>query len=133
MSKRLSTFIHETVAPGVTYYVLQLGLGYTLKWLWQIAAWVTGRAFYCDALAGKSSYNISINGDMTVSCSCQDRDGSGFLGDLRANTFDQIFSGAIANRFRRKLGTPSSLGGNFVPICASERQAAHVKRWERLV
>lgn len=126
MSKRLSAFVHETVAPGVTYYVLQLGLGYTLKWFWQIVAFVTGRAFYCDALAGKSTYNISINGDMTVSCSCQDRDGSGFLGDLRANSFGQIFGGAIADRFRREL----SLGKLPVSWCIHCRERRLVSKKE---
>lgn len=60
-------------------------------------------AFYCNALQGQSTYNICINCDMTVSCNCQDYDGSGHIGDLRANTFEEIFRGGKAQQFREAL------------------------------
>src|SRR5471030_2386752 len=52
------------------------------RWL-EMRAKITGQKFYCSALAGDSEYNITINSDLTVSCNCQDYDGSGHLGDLR--------------------------------------------------
>jgi len=62
-----------------------------------------GEAFYCKALQGLSDYNICINSDMTVSCNCQDYDGSGHIGDLNHQTFEEIFSGPVAQGFRKSL------------------------------
>ena len=59
--------------------------------------------FYCKALQGESNYDICINADMTVSCNCQDYDGFGHIGDLQTETFEQIFRGKIAQRFREHL------------------------------
>lgn len=59
--------------------------------------------YYCIALSGESCYNICINSDMTVTCNCQDYDGSGIIGDLNRNTFEDIFQGTAAQRFRKKL------------------------------
>jgi len=59
--------------------------------------------FYCAALAGESDFNICINSDMTVSCNCQDFDGSGRIGDLTTQTLEEIFSGPTAHRFRTML------------------------------
>lgn len=64
---------------------------------------MSNQSYYCRALHGDSSYNICINSDMTVSCNCQDFDASGHLGDLRENSFAQIFSGEKAQSFREKL------------------------------
>jgi len=61
------------------------------------------KRYRCKALQGLSSYNICINSDMTISCNCQDYDGSGHIGDLNNNTFEEIFSGPVALRFRRSL------------------------------
>ena len=53
---------------------------------WTICRWlelrtrVTGRKYYCESLAGESEYAITVNSDLTVSCSCQDYDGTGHLG-----------------------------------------------------
>ena len=52
--------------------------------------------FYCRALAGESGYNISINSDLTVSCSCQDSLMEGQIGDIKVNTFKEIFYGEKA-------------------------------------
>ena len=64
---------------------------------------VTGRKYYCEALAGESEYSLTINSDLTVSCNCQDYDGSGHLGDLRKNSFEEVFFGPVAQRFRDEL------------------------------
>ena len=60
-----------------------------LRWL-ELKATLTGRKYDCVALASESEYNISINSELTVLCNCQDYDGSGHLGDLRKNSFEEI-------------------------------------------
>jgi MoaA/NifB/PqqE/SkfB family radical SAM enzyme len=84
------------------------------RWL-ELRMRVTGRKYYCEALAGESEYSITINSDLTVSCSCQDYDGSGHLGDLRKNSFEEIFFGPVAERFRAELA------GGKVPISTCAR------------
>jgi len=74
---------------------------------------ITGRRYYCSTLAGEEDYNITINSDQTVSCMCQDYDGSGHIGDLRKNTFEEIFFGPVAQRFRDELAT----GKIPIPTC----------------
>jgi pyruvate-formate lyase-activating enzyme len=68
-----------------------------------LKAYCRNEAFYCRALAGESDYNICINCDLTVSCNCQDYDGSGQIGDLKEQTLEQIFHGSSATKFRAKL------------------------------
>lgn len=74
-----------------------------LRRLREMHARLTGRRFYCLSLAGEVRDGIFINSDMTVSCNCQDIDGTGRIGDLRAAPFEQIFSGPVADRLRREL------------------------------
>jgi MoaA/NifB/PqqE/SkfB family radical SAM enzyme len=72
--------------------------------LWHEArAKITGQKYYCNALVGESEYGITINSDLTVSCSCQDYDGSGHLGDLKKNSFEEIFHGPVAQKFQADL------------------------------
>jgi uncharacterized Fe-S cluster-containing radical SAM superfamily protein len=83
------------------------------------------RSYYCRALHGESDYNICINSDMTVSCNCEDYDGSGHIGDLQEQSFAQVFSGEKAQSFRKML-----LQGQLpVPWCkrCPERSAADSK------
>lgn len=61
------------------------------------------RRHYCRALAGESDYNICINSDMSVSCNCQDFDGSGQIGNLRTHTLAEIFSGETVRSFQTQL------------------------------
>ena len=75
----------------------------TLVHLHETRAKITGRGYYCGALVGDSEYGITINSDMTVSCSCQDYDGSGHLGDLKKNTFAEVFHGPVAQKFQADL------------------------------
>jgi len=63
----------------------------------------SGRGYYCSALTGESDYNLTINSDLTVSCNCQDYDGSGHLGDLHKNTFEEVFFGPVAQKFQDEL------------------------------
>lgn len=74
-----------------------------LVWGHEARAKVTGRNFYCNALVGESEYGITINSDLTISCSCQDYDGSGHLGDLKKNSFAEIFHGPVAQKFQADL------------------------------
>lgn len=62
-----------------------------------------GQRFYCRALSGESEYNLTINCDLTVSCSCQDYDGSGHLGDLKKSSFEEVYFGPTARKFREEL------------------------------
>jgi pyruvate-formate lyase-activating enzyme len=74
------------------------------KSLWlETRARVSGRGYYCSALTGDSDYNLTINSDLTVSCNCQDYDGSGHLGDLRKNSFEEVFFGPVAKKFQGEL------------------------------
>ena len=72
------------------------------RWL-ETRAKISGRGYYCNALAGESEYNITINSDRTVSCNCQDYEGDGHIGSLRKNTFEEIWFGPTAQKFRDEL------------------------------
>ena len=72
------------------------------RWI-ELRAKIAGQKFYCSALAGESDYNITINSDLTVSCNCQDYDGSGHIGDLRKNSFEEVFFGLVAKKFNDDL------------------------------
>ncbi len=58
--------------------ILRKLLKYRMEW----SAPLRGQRFYCRALGGESEYNLAIHCDLTVSCNCQDYDGSGQIGDL---------------------------------------------------
>jgi uncharacterized Fe-S cluster-containing radical SAM superfamily protein len=73
----------------------------TTKYEWR--AKLRGEAFHCSALSGLSEYNITVNCDGTVSCNCQDYDGSGHLGDLNQQSFKDVFFGPKAQGFREAL------------------------------
>jgi uncharacterized Fe-S cluster-containing radical SAM superfamily protein len=62
---------------------------------------------YCRALAGESDYNICVNSDMTVSCNCQDFDGTGHIGDLRSESLEEIFLGERVSRLQAALASRS--------------------------
>src|ERR1017187_1575772 len=80
----------------------------------ELEARIRGSGYYCAALAGESGYNITINSDLTVSCNCQDYDGTGHIGDLRKNSFEEIFFGPVAARFRSELAQ----GKIPIPTCS---------------
>jgi hypothetical protein len=69
------------------------------------SARLRGQRFYCRSLAGESEYNLTVNCDLTVSCTCQDYDGSGRLGDLNKHSFPEVFFGPVAQRFREELAS----------------------------
>src|SRR6267378_6969017 len=79
--------------------IVRKGLQLYLEW----SARLKGQRFACRALAGESEYNLTINCDLTVSCNCQDYNGSGHIGDLNKNSFDEVFFGPVASRFREEL------------------------------
>ena len=85
----------------------------TMVWWFELRAKVTGRGYYCSTLAGEEDYNLTINSDLTVSCMCQDYDGSGHIGDLRKNTFEEIYFGPVAQHFRDELAR----GKVPIPTC----------------
>jgi hypothetical protein len=82
------------------------------KWF-EVRARVTGEKYYCNALAGEADYDITINSDLTVSCNCQDYEGTGHIGDLRKQTFEEAFFGPVAQKFRDDLAA----GKIPIPTC----------------
>jgi MoaA/NifB/PqqE/SkfB family radical SAM enzyme len=84
-------------------------------------------AFYCRALTGMSNYNISINSDMTISCSCNDKGKEGILGNLREATFNEIYNGVNATEYRKQLSEgrlPTSLCGNCADLSRAPKSIA---------
>ncbi len=74
-----------------------------LKFWIEWSARLKGQRFYCRVLAGEAEYNLTINCDLTLSCNCQDYNGSGHLGDLKTHSFQDIYFGPVARRFRKEL------------------------------
>ncbi len=79
--------------------IARKGLKLYLEW----SARLRGQRFYCSALAGESEYNTTVNCDLTVSCNCQDYDGSGHIGDLNKNSFQEVFFSPAAQHLRTEL------------------------------
>jgi hypothetical protein len=84
-----------------------------LVWKHEWQAKISGRGYTCAALDGVSEYNITINSDQTVSCNCQDYEGTGQLGSLRNNSFTEVFHGPVAQKFRTQLAQ----GKIPIPTC----------------
>jgi MoaA/NifB/PqqE/SkfB family radical SAM enzyme len=96
------------------------------RWL-ELRAKLTGRKYYCRALVGESEYNITINSDRTVSCNCQDYDGSGHIGDLTKNSFEEIYNGPVAQKFRDELAK----GKIPITTCSRCGDLGRLKRGEQ--
>lgn len=98
-----------------------------LVWKLEWQARLSGRGYRCAALDGESDYNITINSDQTVSCNCQDYEGIGQMGSLRDQSFEEVYYGPIAQKFRDELAR----GKMPIPTCARcgdlRRLAAGVK------
>jgi len=84
-------------------WVFSDGLRKLIKYYLEWSARLRGQRFYCASLAGQSEYNLTINCDSTVSCNCQDYNGTGHIGDLNQNTFEEVFYGPAAQRLREEL------------------------------
>jgi MoaA/NifB/PqqE/SkfB family radical SAM enzyme len=101
-----------------------------LRWaksrLLELRAKISGQKYNCIALAGESEYNITINSDRTVSCNCQDYDGTGHIGDLKQNSFEEIFFGPVAQKFRDDLAR----GKIPIPTCARCGDLQRLKKGE---
>lgn len=85
-------------------------------------------AYYCRALTGMSNYNISINSDLSISCSCQDYGGEGKIGNLSGtNTIRSIFLSEKANMMRTDLANgklPISICSGCPELCAAPKYIA---------
>jgi len=90
-------------------------------------AYVQNKIFYCRALHGDSNFNICINCDLTVSCNCQDFDGSGRIGNLSEHSLEQVFQGAKAKFFRDTLSR-RRFPLETCPICSELQLAPAVER-----
>jgi pyruvate-formate lyase-activating enzyme len=106
--------------------------GFELKRVWK----PEDDAYYCSALTGMSGYNISINSDLSVSCSCQDSTGEGIIGKLNGtNTFKSVFLSEKANSMRTDLANgklPISICSRcqelrVVPKYIAEYYSKHIK------
>jgi len=84
-----------------------------LVWKLEWQAKFSGRGYACGALDGESDYNLTINSDQTVSCNCQDYEGIGQIGNLRNSSFEEIYFGPIAQKFRDDLAK----GKMPIPTC----------------
>jgi len=79
------------------------------------------KAYYCCALTGMSGYNISINSDLSISCSCQDRGGEGRIGTLNSqNTLRSVFFSEKANTMRIALAN-GKLPISYCSLCPELR------------
>ena len=58
--------------------------------------------FICNVLSGLSTYDLSVNADMTVSCGCMLRK-AGQIGDLRKQTLQEIYSSEYVAYLRKKM------------------------------
>jgi MoaA/NifB/PqqE/SkfB family radical SAM enzyme len=101
-------------------------LRWTKSRLLELRAKITGQKYNCIALAGESEYNITINSDRTISCNCQDYDGTGHIGDLKQNSFEEIFFGPVAQKFRDDLAK----GKIPIPTCARCGDLQRLKKSE---
>jgi len=88
--RRFNWVVSDLVRQGMKRYL-------------ELSTRLRGQRFYCAALAGESDYNITVNCDSTVSCTCQDYDGSGHIGDLNKNSFQEVFFGPKAQDFRTQM------------------------------
>lgn len=85
-------------------------------------------AYYCRVLTGMSDYNLSINSDLSISCTCNDFLGEASIGSLDGtNTIKSIFFGEKANSMRAKLAKgklPISLCSGCNELCAVPKSIA---------
>jgi pyruvate-formate lyase-activating enzyme len=88
---------------AINYYHYRKFVLVVLRRWFEILAMVRGRRFRCRSLDGTDRHGIFIGSDMAVRCNCQDFDGSARIGDLRADSFEDIFAGPVATGFRRQL------------------------------
>jgi MoaA/NifB/PqqE/SkfB family radical SAM enzyme len=98
------------------------------RWL-ELRAKILGEKYDCIALAGEAEYNLTINSDLTVSCNCQDYDGTGHIGDLHKNSFEEIFFGPVAQKFRDELAK----GKIPIATCSRCGDLRRVKKNEALL
>ena len=75
---------------------------FVMKSFRQLYAMVTRRRFDCATLRG-SRGGLYVNSDMTVSCNCQDVDGSGQLCSLNEVSFENVLGVRKAIDFREAL------------------------------
>ena len=89
-------------------------------------------AYYCRVLTGMSDYNLSINSDLSVSCTCNDFLGEANIGSLNgANTLNSVFFGEKANTMRTELANgklPISLCSGCNELCAAPKSIAEYHR-----
>jgi len=75
------------------------------KFVLRYSKYDINQSFYCCSLSGSSTYNFSINADLTVSCHCSLRETGqlGFIGKNEESTITDAFNSARANELRENL------------------------------
>lgn len=58
--------------------------------------------YICKVLSGTSSYHLSVNADMTVSCNCMLRKG-GQIGNLKKQSLQEIYDSQCVSKIRTDL------------------------------
>ena len=84
------------------------------SWWLELRARLTGEKYYCNALAGEADYDITINSDMTVSCNCQDYEGTGHFGDLRKQYSKTL---SLARLHKNSVMTSRTEKFRYPPAC----------------
>ena len=98
--------------------------GMMVRWF-ELRARITGRAYYCSTLAGQEDYNLTVNSDLTVSCCCQDYDGSGDIPAICVKTRLRKF---ISGRWPSGFATNWRRGKfQFPPVCVAPSGACPEK------
>jgi hypothetical protein len=87
---------------------------------------MSNKYYYCTSLSGETSYNTCINSDLTVSCNCNDADGSGQIGDLNIDSFESIWKDENKGAFtwnddeeeiNRAIEMAKSIGCDKISFC----------------
>lgn len=96
--------LHDNKVTPAHFFLrkIQEGMRDSLGLFLESRARLNKKKFYCKTLMSNGSY-LAINCDLTVSCHCNDMDGSGTLGNLRVTSLENILSDEKAELFRESL------------------------------
>ena len=95
-----------------------------MVWWLELRAKISGRGLLLPALAGQEDYNLTINSDLTVSCNCQDYDGTGHWRFAK-----KFFRGNFFRPGRPKISRRTGAGQNSDShLCALHHPPAGKKR-----
>ena len=92
--------------------------GVMVRWF-VLRARITGRSYYCSTLAGQEDYNITVNSDLTVSCTARITTAAGTSATCGKTPLRKYFSA----RSRSNSATNWPKGKfRFRPVCVAPFQ-----------